>query len=220
MEELPEELVPVLECTSSAVAKVAGLAETEQVTLGQQRASTPEDIFTLLRCTPNHHAARLLPPRPEKLPNDETSKETKDEETFCFLKEHSITLPVKTFPASVVKILMRKRLQLILFEPGRCHITAFTTEKKVRSLSFCETNLWSDGLCIVTKGGFYDRATELLHGKLPSTVAEIFTTSLEGGNMEKHRGNKQILPKSVSENKCLDKNVDDKCYQKNLYRES
>ncbi|KAL2305356.1 hypothetical protein Nmel_007339 [Mimus melanotis] len=197
MEELPEELVPVLECSSRAVAKVAGLAETEQVTLGLQRANTPEDIFTLLRCTPDHHAAQLLPPRPEKLPNDGTSKETKDEETFYFLKEHSITLPVKTFPASVVKILMRKRLQLILFEPGRCHITAFTTEKKVRSLSFCETNLWSDGLCIVTKGGFYDRATELLHGMLPSTVAKIFTTSLEGGNMEKLWGNKQILPKSA-----------------------
>lgn len=31
MEELPEEFVPVLECSSSAVAKAAGLAETEQV---------------------------------------------------------------------------------------------------------------------------------------------------------------------------------------------
>lgn len=31
MEELPGELVPVLECNSSAFAKVAGLAETEQV---------------------------------------------------------------------------------------------------------------------------------------------------------------------------------------------
>lgn len=31
MEELPKELVPVLECTSSAFANVAGLAETEQV---------------------------------------------------------------------------------------------------------------------------------------------------------------------------------------------
>ncbi|KAM7052478.1 uncharacterized protein C4orf50 homolog [Acridotheres tristis] len=200
MEELPEELVPVLECSSSAVAKVAGLAETEQVTLGPQRANTLEDSFTLLRCTPNHHAAVLFPPRPEKLPNDETSKETKDEETFYLLKEHSITLPEKTFPASVIEILMRKRLQLILFEPGKCHVTAFTTEKKARSLSFCETNtdFWSDGLCIVARGRFYDRATELLQGKLPSTVAEIFTASLEECNMEKHWGNKQILPKSDS----------------------
>lgn len=31
MEELPEDLVPVLECSSSALVKVAGLAETEQV---------------------------------------------------------------------------------------------------------------------------------------------------------------------------------------------
>lgn len=31
MEELPEEIVPVLEYSSSAIAKVAGLAETEQV---------------------------------------------------------------------------------------------------------------------------------------------------------------------------------------------
>ncbi|XP_033369541.1 uncharacterized protein C4orf50 homolog isoform X5 [Parus major] len=120
MEELPEELVPVLECSSSAFVKAAGLAETEQVTLGPQRANTLEDSFTLLRCTPSHHASGLLPPCSEKLPNDET------------------------------------------------------------------------------KGGFYDRATELLHGKLPSTVAEIFTTSLEECNVEKHWGNKQILPKSGS----------------------
>ncbi|XP_033369539.1 uncharacterized protein C4orf50 homolog isoform X3 [Parus major] len=199
MEELPEELVPVLECSSSAFVKAAGLAETEQVTLGPQRANTLEDSFTLLRCTPSHHASGLLPPCSEKLPNDETSKETKDEETFFLMDEHAITLPVKTFPASVVEILMRKKLQLSLFESGKCHITAFTTEKKVRSLSFCEinTNLWSDGLCIVAEGGFYDRATELLHGKLPSTVAEIFTTSLEECNVEKHWGNKQILPKSA-----------------------
>ncbi|XP_005045522.1 PREDICTED: uncharacterized protein C4orf50 homolog [Ficedula albicollis] len=198
-EEQPEELVPVLECSSSAVAKVAGLAETEQVTLGPQRANTLEDSFTLLTCMPSHHAAGLLPPCPEKLPSDETNKETKDEETFSLLKEHAITLTVKTFPASVIEILMRKNLQLILFEHGRCHITAFTTEKKVKSLSFCETNtdLWSDGLCIVAKGGFYDRATELLHGKLPFTVAEVFTSSLEECYMENHWGNKQILPESA-----------------------
>ncbi|XP_014114279.1 PREDICTED: golgin subfamily A member 4 [Pseudopodoces humilis] len=219
MEELPEELVPVLECSSSAFAKVARLAETEQVTLGPQRANTLEDSFTLLRCTPSHHASGLLPPCSEKLPNDETSKETKDEETFFLMDEHTITLPVKTFPASVVEILMRKKLQLSLFASGRCHITAFTTEKKVRSLSFCETNtdLWSDGLCIVAEGGFYDRATELLHGKLPSTVAEIFTTSLEECNVEKHWGNKQILTKNVSKTKCLDKDVDDEKYHQNIF---
>uniref|UniRef100_A0A8C3XDZ7 Uncharacterized protein n=1 Tax=Cyanoderma ruficeps TaxID=181631 RepID=A0A8C3XDZ7_9PASS len=115
---------------------------------------------------------------------------------------------------------MKKNLQLTLFEPGRCNITAFTTEKKGRSLSFCETNtdLWSDGLCIVAKGGFYDRATELLHGKLPSTVAEIFTASLEECNMAKHWGNKQILPKGVSENKCLDKDDNDEKYHQKIFR--
>ncbi|XP_066404723.1 janus kinase and microtubule-interacting protein 1 isoform X1 [Molothrus aeneus] len=219
MEELPEDLVPVLECSSSGFVKFAGLAETEQVTLGPRRANTLEDSFTLLRCTPSHHAARLLPPCSEKLPSDETSKETKDEETFCLLKEHTVTPPVKTFPASVVEILMRKKLQLTLFEPGRCNIAAFTTEKKVRNLSFCETNtnLWSDGLCIVAKGGFYDRATEFLHEMLPSTVAEIFTTSLEECNMEKHWGSKQILPGSASEKKCLDKDVDDEKYHQKIF---
>lgn len=199
--------------------KVAGLAETEQVTLGPQRANTLEDNFTLLRCTPSHHAAGLLPPCSEKLPNDETSKETQDEGTFFLLKEHTITPPVKTFPASVVEILMRKKFQLTLFELGRCHITAFTAEKKVRNLSFCETNtsLWYDGLCIVAKGGFYDRATEL-HVTLPSTVPEIFT-SLEKCNMEKHWENKQILPRSVSENKCLDKDVDDEEFTGGTERE-
>lgn len=170
----------------------------------------------MFRCTPGHHAEGLLSTCSEKLPNDETSKETKGEETFFLLKEYAITLPVKTFPASVVEILMSKKLQLILFEPGRCNITVFTTEKKGRSLSFCETNtdLCSDGLCIVAEGEFYDRATEQLHGKLPSTAAEIFTASLEECNMEKHWGNKQILPKSVSENKCLDKDDDEKYHQK------
>ncbi|XP_041320047.1 uncharacterized protein C4orf50 homolog isoform X2 [Pyrgilauda ruficollis] len=217
MEELPEDLVPVLECSSSAFVKVAALAETDQVTLGPQRANTLEDTSTLLRCTPSIHAAGLLPPCSEKLPDDETSKETEDEENLFLLKEHAITPPVKTFPASVVEILMRKELQLTLFEPGRCHITAFTTEKKVRNLSFCETNtnLWSDGLCIVAKGGFYDRATEL-HGTLPSTVAEIFT-SIQECNMENHWGNKQILPGSVSENKCLDKDVDDEKYHQKIF---
>ncbi|XP_064274758.1 janus kinase and microtubule-interacting protein 1 isoform X2 [Passer domesticus] len=218
MEEVPEDLVPVLECSSRAFVKVAALAETEQVTLGPQRANTLEDTSTLLRCTPSHHAAGLLPPCSEKLPNGETSKGTEDEETLFLLKEHTITLPVKTFRASVVEILMRKELQLTLFELGRCHITAFTTEEKVRNFSFCETNtnLWSDGLCIVAEGGFYDRATELLHITLPSTVAEIFT-SIEECNMEKHWGNKQILPGSVSENRCLDKDVDNEKYHQKIF---
>ncbi|XP_041571591.2 uncharacterized protein C4orf50 homolog isoform X3 [Taeniopygia guttata] len=220
MEELPEDLVPVLECRSSAFVKVTGLAETKQVTLGPQRANTLDDNFTLLRCTPSHHAAGLLPSCSEKLPNNETSKETRDEGTFFHLKEHTITPPVKTFPASVVEILMRKKLQLTFFELGRCHITAFNTEKKMRNLSFCETNtnLWFDGLCIVAKGEFYDRATELLHGALPSTIAEIFKifTSLEKYNMEKHWGNKQILP-SVSKNKYLDKDVDDEKYHQKIF---
>lgn len=173
----------------------------------------------MLRCTPSHHAAGLLPPCSEKLPNDETSKETKDEETFFLVKEHAVTPPLKTFPASVVEILMRKKLQLTMFEPGRCHITAFTTEKKVRNLSFCETitNLWSDGLYIVAKGEFYDRATEFLHGTLPSTVAEIFTAYLEECNMEKHWGSKQILPGSVSKKKCLVKDVDDEKYHQKIF---
>ncbi|XP_068870974.1 uncharacterized protein C4orf50 homolog [Aphelocoma coerulescens] len=218
-EELPEEPVPVLECSSSAFVKFAGLPEAEQVTLGPQRASTLEGSFTLLRCTPSHPAARLLPPCSAKFSINETIKETEDEETFFLLKTQSITLPLKTFPASVVEALMRKKLQLTLFELGRCHIAAFTTVKKVRSLSFCEANanLWSDGLCIVAKGGFYDKAPELLHAKLPSTVAEIFASPLEGCNMEKHWGNMQILPKSISENICLDKDVDDENYHQKIF---
>ncbi|XP_041909461.1 janus kinase and microtubule-interacting protein 1 isoform X2 [Corvus kubaryi] len=219
MEELPEEPGPVLECSSSAFVKLAGLPEAEQVTLGPQRASTLEGSFTLLRCTPSHHAAGLLPPCSAKFSINETIKETKDEETFFLLKTQSITLPVKTFPASVVEALMRKKLQLTWFELGRCHTAAFTSVKKVRSLSFCEANtdLWSDGLCIVAKGGFYDKAPELLHAKLPSAVAEIFASSLEGCNMEKHWGNMQILPKSISENICLDKDFDDEKYHQKIF---
>lgn len=47
MEELPEELVPVLEHSSSAFANVAGLAETEQV----RRKVTL--LFLLSLCTGN-----------------------------------------------------------------------------------------------------------------------------------------------------------------------
>ncbi|XP_071412921.1 uncharacterized protein C4orf50 homolog isoform X1 [Pithys albifrons albifrons] len=215
MEELPEESVPVWECNSRAFAKVAGLAETEQMTLGTERAGTLEDSFTWFRCTPSYHAAGLLSPCSEKLSNDGTSKETKDEETIFLLKEQA--LPAKTFPASVVETFMRKKLQLTLFKPESCHTSAVTAVTKV---SFHETkpNLWSVDLCIVAEGGFYDKASALLRGKLPSTVTEIFTSCLEKYSIEKLRENKQILPKSLSENGCLDEVVDDKMYHQKISR--
>ncbi|XP_068259216.1 uncharacterized protein C4orf50 homolog [Nyctibius grandis] len=190
------------------------------VTLGTQRAGTLEESLILFRCTPSYYAARLLPPCSEKLTNGETSKETKDEENFSLLKEQSINLPTKTFPISVVEALMRKKLQLTLLEPESYHISAVTTVKKVRSLDFCEANthLCFDGLCLVAEGGFSDKASALLCGKMPCTVTEIFTSSLEKYNMEKHRENKQILPKSINENKCLDKVVDDGKYHQKIFR--
>ncbi|KAM9286690.1 LOW QUALITY PROTEIN: uncharacterized protein C4orf50 homolog [Cariama cristata] len=220
MEELPEELLPVLEHSSSAFAKVAGLAETEQVTLGTKRADTLEDSFTLFRCSPSYPAVRLLPPCSEKLTNNETSKETKDEENFFLLKEQAINLPANTFPVSVVEALMRKKLELTLLEPESYHISAVTTVKKVRTLDFCEANtsLRSDGLCLVAEGGFSDKAATPLHGKMPYTVTEIFTLSLEKYNVEKHWENKQILPKRMSENKCLDKVVDDQKDHQKIFR--
>ncbi|XP_051654460.1 janus kinase and microtubule-interacting protein 1 isoform X2 [Manacus candei] len=219
-EELPEESVPVWEGNSSVFVKVAGLAEAEQVTLGTERAGTLEDSFTLFGCPPIYHAAGLLSPYSEKLSDDETSKKTKGEETIFLLKEQAITLPAKTFPASVVEHLMRKKLQLTWFKPESYHSSAVTTVEKVRSASFCEanTNLWSAGLCIVAEGGFYDKVP-VLCGKLPSTVTEIFTACLEKYNMERHWENKQILPKSPSENRCLDKIVDDEKYHQKISRE-
>ncbi|XP_027498439.1 uncharacterized protein C4orf50 homolog isoform X2 [Corapipo altera] len=221
MEELPKESVPVWEGSSSVFVKVAGLTEAEQVTLGTERAGTLEDSFTLFGCPPIYHAAGLLSPYSEKLSDDETSKKTKGEETIFLLKEQTITLPAKTFPASVVEALMRKKLQLTCFKPESCHSSTVTTVEKVRSASFCEanTNLWSAGLCIIAEGGFYDKVPALLHGKLPSTVTEIFTACLEKYNMEKHWENKQVLPKSLSKNRCLDKIVVDEKYHQKISRE-
>ncbi|XP_074721816.1 janus kinase and microtubule-interacting protein 1 isoform X1 [Strix uralensis] len=215
MKELPE-LLPVLEHNSHAFAKVAGLAELEQITLGTKRAGTLEDSFTLFRCTPSYCAAKRLPPYSE---NDEKSKENKDEENFSLLKEQAINLPAKTFPVSVVEALMRKKLQFTMLEPESYHISAVTTVKKVRSSDFCEenTNVFSDGLCLVAKGVSSDKASALLHGKIPCAVTAIFTSSLEKYSMEKHCEN-NILPKIISENKCLDKDVDDGRYHKKVIR--
>ncbi|XP_063191512.1 uncharacterized protein C4orf50 homolog isoform X2 [Chroicocephalus ridibundus] len=216
MEELPE-LLPVLEHNCSAFAKVAGLAEIEQVTLGTKRAGTLEDNFTLFRCTPNYCAARLLPPCSEKLTTDEASKETKDEENFSLLKEKVIDLPAKTSSVSVAEALMTKKLQLTLLEPESYHISAVTTVKETKSLDFSEANtsLCSDAL--VAEGGFSDKASALLRGKMPCTVTEIFTSFLEKYNVEKHWENKQILPKSISENICLDEVVDDGKYHQKTF---
>lgn len=124
------------------------------------------------------------------------------------------------FPVSVVEALMRKKPQLTLLEPESYHLSAVITVKKVRTLGFCEANttLCSDGLCLVAEEGFSDKASALLHGKMPCTVTEIFTSCLEKYNMEKCWENKQILPKSISENKCLDKVVDDGKYHQKIFR--
>ncbi|XP_065692118.1 janus kinase and microtubule-interacting protein 1 isoform X1 [Patagioenas fasciata] len=221
MQELPEELLPVLEHNSSAFAKVVGLAETEQVTLGTKRAGALEDSFTFFRCTPSYCAARLFPPCSEKLTNGETSKETKDEENFSLLKEQGLSLPAKMFPVSVVEALMRKKLQLTLLEPESYHVSAVTTMKKVRSLYFCEANtsLCSDGLCFVAERGFSDKTSAHFCGKMPYILTEIFTVSLEKYHMEKPWENKQILPKSLSGNKSLDEVINDGKYHKKVFRQ-
>uniref|UniRef100_A0A8C3JX93 Uncharacterized protein n=1 Tax=Calidris pygmaea TaxID=425635 RepID=A0A8C3JX93_9CHAR len=214
MEELPVELLPVLEHNSSAFAEVTGLAEIEQVGLGTKRAGALEDIFTLFRCSPSYCAARLFSPCSEKLATDEAS-----EENFSLLKEQAIVLPAKTFPVSVVDALMKQQLQLTLLEPESYHISAVTTVKKVNSLDFCEANtkLCSDGLCLVAEGKFSEKASGLC-GKMPCTETEIFTSFLEKYDVEKHWENKQILPKSVSESKCLDEVVDDGKYHQKTSR--
>ncbi|KAM9580243.1 uncharacterized protein C4orf50 homolog isoform 2-T4 [Guaruba guarouba] len=220
MEKLPEELSPFLEHSSSAFAKDAGLAVVEQVTLGTKRARTLENSFTLSRCIPSYCAARLLPSCSGKLTDDETSMETKGEEYFSLLKEQAINLSADTFPVSVVEALMKKKLQLTLLEPESYHISAITTVKKARSLDFCEANssLCSDSLCLVAEAGFSDKVFVFIHGKLPCTVTEIFTSSLEKYSVDKHWENKQILSKNIRENKCLDKDFDDGNYHQNIFR--
>lgn len=198
-----------------------------QVTPGTKRTGTSEDNLTLFRCAPSYCAPRLLLPC-SKLANVEASRETTDEENFTVLRDQPINLPAKIFPVSVAEALMRKKLQLTLLEPESYHISTVTTVegvrsmnsvKEVRSLDSSEENttLCSDGLCPVAEGGFSDEAFGLLHGKMSGTVTEIFTSSLEKCNVGKHWENKKILPKSVTENKCLDKVVDDgKYHQKNV----
>lgn len=116
---------------------------------------------------------RLLPPCSEELINNETSKETKDEDNLSLLKEQAIDLPAKMFPVSVFEALIRKMLQLTLIDPESYHIPAVSSVKKVRSFNF---------------------------------------------NLEKHGENKQILPKSVSGNKYLDKVFDDVKYHQKIFR--
>ncbi|XP_071600086.1 early endosome antigen 1-like [Heliangelus exortis] len=204
MEELPAEPLLGLEHNSSSFAGVTGLAEVEQVTLGTKRAGIPEDSSSLFRCTPSYGAARLLPPCSEKLTNE---KETQGEESFCLLREKAIELPGKRFPLSVVEALMRKKLLLTLVEPGNFHPSSVPTMGGVRSLDFCEGNpdLCSDGLCLGAEGGFGDKASPHLHRKTPCTLSGIFTSSPEKDNVGKHWEKKQILARSTSENKCLDK---------------
>ncbi|XP_061235867.1 uncharacterized protein C4orf50 homolog isoform X2 [Neopsephotus bourkii] len=219
-DKLPEELLPVLERNSSAFVKAADLAVVEQVPLGTKTARTLENSFTLSRCIPSYFAARLLPTCSEKLTYDETSKETKGEENLPVLKEQAINLSADTFPVSVVESLMKKKLQLTLLEPEIYHVSAVTTVKKVRSLDFCEANtsLCSDGFCLVAEGAFSDQVFAFIHGKMPSTLSEIFTSFLEKYNVEKHWENKQILSKNIGETKCLDKDADDGNYHQKVFR--
>ncbi|XP_069712417.1 uncharacterized protein C4orf50 homolog isoform X2 [Phaenicophaeus curvirostris] len=217
MAKLPDKLLPILEHKSGAFAKIAGLAEIEKVVIGTKTSSDLEDIFALIRCTPSHPAAGLFPLCSEKLTNSETSKETIDEENFSLLNKQAINLLAKTFPVSVVEVLMRKKPQLTLFEPESCHLSSATTMKEVDE---CEVNtsLHSENLCLVAEGGISDNASVLPCGKMPCTVTEMFTSSLEKYNMEIHWENTQILPKSMSENKCLDKVVDDGKYHQKTFR--
>ncbi|XP_054028065.1 uncharacterized protein C4orf50 homolog [Dryobates pubescens] len=181
----------------------------ELVTIGTKRTGTPEDNPLLFRL--------LLPC--SKLANDEANMETTDEENLVLLTDQPINLPAKTFPVSVAEDLMIKKLQLTLFEPESYHISAVTTVKEVSlDLSEENTTLCSDGLCLVAEGGFSDKTFALGRGNVPCTVTEIFTSSLEKCNVERRWENKKILPKSISENKCPDKIVDDGKYHQKVFK--
>ncbi|XP_053922424.1 uncharacterized protein C4orf50 homolog isoform X3 [Cuculus canorus] len=218
MEELTDKLLPILEHKSGAFAKIAGLAEIEQqVVIGTKRTSVLEDIFILVRCTPSHPAAELLPPCSEKLTKYETSKETTDETNSSLLNKQAINLLAKTFPVSMVEVLMRNKPQLTLLEPEGYHLLAVTTVKEVGD-SEANTSRHSDDFCLVAQGGISDKASVLSCGKMPCTVTENITSSLEKCNMEIHWENNKNLPKSMSEYKCLDKVVDDGKYHQKTFR--
>nr|XP_047902122.1 uncharacterized protein C4orf50 homolog isoform X2 [Anser cygnoides] len=222
-EKLQEEILPVLEQNSGPFTNIAeevGLAEIKMVSFGTKKPGGLEDSFTLFRCIPSYPAARRLPPCSERLTNDETCKENKDEECFSLLKEQAINLPAKMFPVSVVEALMRNKPRLTLLKLGSYHIAAFTKVKEVRSLDFSEANttLCSDGLCVVAEQGFSEKASVVLHGNMPCFVNDNFTSSLEKYCLEKHQQNKQILPKSKRKNKSLDKGVNDIKYHKKIFR--
>ncbi|XP_064367824.1 uncharacterized protein C4orf50 homolog [Dromaius novaehollandiae] len=209
MEKLSKELRPVLECNFSASADITeelSLTETEQISLRDKRAGALEDTFILFRHIPSYPTDRLPPPCSEKLTNDETSKDTRDEEHSSLFKEKAISLPAAALPVSVVEALMRNN-----------HIPTVTTMKKVMSLNFSEANttFCPDGLFHVSERGFSDKASAVLCGKTPCTA---FTFLLEKDDVERHQQNKQIPPKSRSENKNLGKDVNDGKYQQKICR--
>ncbi|XP_035182372.1 uncharacterized protein C4orf50 homolog [Oxyura jamaicensis] len=215
-EKLWEEILPVLEQNSGPFANISeelGLAEIKLVTLGTKRPGGLEASFTLFRCTPSYPVARLFSPCSEKLTNDETCKEIRDEEYFSPLKKQTINLPTKMFPVSVVEALMRNEPHLTLLKPESYHVEAVTMVKKVRSLNFsnADTALCSDGLCVAEQC-FSEKASVVLHGNPPCFVSDNFTSYLEKCCLEKHQQSKQILPK----NKCksLDRVNDIKYHQK------
>ncbi|XP_009684589.2 uncharacterized protein C4orf50 homolog [Struthio camelus] len=220
MEKLPKKLQPVLEPNFSASAETPeelSLTETEQISLGDKMADALEDAFILFGHIPSYPPARLLPSCSEKLTNDVTSKDTKDEEHSSLFKEQTINLPAKALPISVVEALMMNKRQLTLLEPESHHMPTVTTLKKVMSLNFNEVNtsFYSDGLLHVSERGFSDKAFAVLHGKTPCTA---FTFLLEKHDVERYQQNKPILSKSISENKIVDKDVNDGKYQQKIFR--
>ncbi|XP_025910629.1 uncharacterized protein C4orf50 homolog isoform X7 [Apteryx rowi] len=218
-EKLSKELRPVLEHNFSASAEITeelSLTETGQISLRDKRAGALEDTFILFRHIPSYPTARLLPPCSEKLTNDETSKDTRDEEYSSLSKEQAINLPAKALPVSLVEVWMRNKPQLTLLEPESNHMPTVTTLEKVMSLNFnaANTTFCPDGLFHVSERGFSDKASAVLHGKTPCTA---FTFLLEKHDVERHQQNKQILPKSIRESKNLDKDVNDGKYQQKIF---